>query len=313
MTAPEPASFTLADLADPSVPAATLGQLAGSRPDLWNAIVAHPNCYPGLAEWIGQQTQNPAPPPTAAEQSPQPVPEAEWTARFSREQGREPLLSEYHAAVAAGEIITERKASDVSVEQMAAGAKQMASGAKQYFTKTVAPAASGAAKSIHNAVNERSAQSPSSAMWPTVTQITILVAAFIGLFSLFLPLASVSGFGISASINFFSDELAAELGSDSKGGEGVILVLFMLALMALTVISLVFRKRWARIAVSVVAIIVGLVCMFDGFVMMVNFSRMSFVTLGAGLVLLAFVGIVLVVAGTLTLLLKKPTPVSPAV
>lgn len=312
MTTPEPASFTLADLADPTISAATLGQIAGSRPDLWSAIVAHPNCYPGLAEWIGQQTQNPAPQPTAADHNqpaaPQPVSEAEWTERFSSEQGREPLLSEYHAAVAAGEIIAERKTGDVSMEQMAAGAKQMASGAKQYFTNTVAPAASGAAKSIHDAVNERAARTPGSTMWVIWTQVAIIVAAFVGLISLFMPLASVSVFGYSLSINFFAEELAGELGGN--GGEGVILVFLMLLTMALAVISLVLRKRWARITASVVAIIVGLVGMFDGFVMMANFSRLDYVSLGAGVVLLALMGTVLVVAGILTLLLKKAAPVS---
>lgn len=52
----DPASYTAADLADPTIAPATLGQIASVRPDLWPAILAHPNCYPELAAFIQQHS-----------------------------------------------------------------------------------------------------------------------------------------------------------------------------------------------------------------------------------------------------------------
>ena len=34
--------------------ATDLQQLAATKPQLWNQILQHPNCYPALAEWIKQ-------------------------------------------------------------------------------------------------------------------------------------------------------------------------------------------------------------------------------------------------------------------
>ena len=39
-------------LRDPQFDQATLGQLATARPDLRPAVLAHPNCYPALADWL---------------------------------------------------------------------------------------------------------------------------------------------------------------------------------------------------------------------------------------------------------------------
>lgn len=42
---------------DPHLDARQLQELAGSRPDLWDEIVQHPQCYPQLNEWITSQRQ----------------------------------------------------------------------------------------------------------------------------------------------------------------------------------------------------------------------------------------------------------------
>ena len=55
----DPASYTAADLADPSIEPATLGNIAAVRQDLWPAILAHPNCYPELAAYIRQYSAQP--------------------------------------------------------------------------------------------------------------------------------------------------------------------------------------------------------------------------------------------------------------
>lgn len=52
MSEPDFSTFTAESLADPSVDAVTLGRLAATRPDLWPAILNHPNIYPDLAQWL---------------------------------------------------------------------------------------------------------------------------------------------------------------------------------------------------------------------------------------------------------------------
>lgn len=37
------------------VPAAHLADLAASRPDLWDEIWHHPNCYDGLRQWMAER------------------------------------------------------------------------------------------------------------------------------------------------------------------------------------------------------------------------------------------------------------------
>lgn len=45
---------------DSQLNGAQLQQLAGQRPDLWPQILAHPNCYPELAQWIQASMSGPA-------------------------------------------------------------------------------------------------------------------------------------------------------------------------------------------------------------------------------------------------------------
>lgn len=47
---------------NPRLSAAELQKLAVERPDLWDQILLHPKCYPGLAQWI-KRHQKPAPKP----------------------------------------------------------------------------------------------------------------------------------------------------------------------------------------------------------------------------------------------------------
>lgn len=47
-------SYTVEDLKDPNISPATLKQLSVSRHDLWDEILAHPNCYERLADSIRQ-------------------------------------------------------------------------------------------------------------------------------------------------------------------------------------------------------------------------------------------------------------------
>lgn len=60
---PDLSNFTVEDLHDPTVEAHTLQELAATRPDLWPAILNHPNTYPDLAMYIRQKMHEQAPPP----------------------------------------------------------------------------------------------------------------------------------------------------------------------------------------------------------------------------------------------------------
>lgn len=54
---------------DPNLSAAELANIAASSPQSWPQILIHPNCYPGLAEWIQAQQARGSHPITAAPSS----------------------------------------------------------------------------------------------------------------------------------------------------------------------------------------------------------------------------------------------------
>lgn len=294
MTVREPASYTLADMADASIAAATLAQLAGAREDLWPAISAHPNCYPALAEWIAQQSV-PAPAPKLAAMSSE-----AWAAQFQRNNGREATMSEYQNALATGEIMQEARSTEDAVAQIAGGAKQLASEAKDFLTTRVAPAAADAARTARTAQRDGGWQ-----MW---VPFAIPVLAFMGFMSLFLPAASASAsiFGnrISHKVSFF--------GEDAEG-VGVMLLVFLLAVLALGVTSIVKNVKWAKLAAAIAGIVVGLISLIVTISLMANVGDSSSnfgafsvnASVGSGTVMLFIVSILLVAASVITVLRKK--------
>lgn len=54
MTQPDPASFSKESIARPETTPGELAQAATVRPDLWDDILAHPNCPESTSEWIRQ-------------------------------------------------------------------------------------------------------------------------------------------------------------------------------------------------------------------------------------------------------------------
>lgn len=58
MTAQNYSSLTTIDLQNPGIDASTLCGIAAVRPDLWESILRHSNCYPALAEWIQERSAN---------------------------------------------------------------------------------------------------------------------------------------------------------------------------------------------------------------------------------------------------------------
>lgn len=291
MTVREPASYTLADMADASIGAATLAELAGAREDLWPAISAHPNCYPALAEWIAQQSV-PAPAPKLAA-----ISSEAWAAQFQRNNGREATMSEYQNALATGEIVQEARLAEDAVAQIAGGAKQLASEAKDFLTTRVAPAAADAARTAQRAGG-----------WQMWAPFAIPVLAFMGFMSLFLPAASASAaiFGnrISQKVSFF--------GEDAEG-VGVMLLVFLLAVLALGVTSIVKNAKWAKLAAAIAGIVVGLISLIVTISLMANVGDSSSnfgafsvnASVGSGTVMLFIVSILLVAASVTTALPKK--------
>lgn len=214
-------------------------------------------------------------------------------------------MSEYQQALANGEITKER---DPSVQQMADGAKQIfsgaknlydakvAPGAKEFFSEKVAPAAKNAATSARRMSGESSnARTGTLHVWTRRAPIILPAAAFLGIIALFLPIGSAFGM----SINFFSNEV---------GGEGVLLLILMLLVIAGALAAIVTRTKWAKITAGVLGLIGGLFGIFDGFGNMINLSGERGISIGFGLVLLAIVGVVLLIASGLVLLgLRRQT------
>lgn len=287
MTTPKDLSaFTAADLNDATIDPAVLASLTQARPDLWPAILAHPNCYPELGAWIRKHT---APMPQEP-QAPAPVTAAQWSATFQQANGREPSMSEYQAAVNAGLIAQERGPRDPSAEQMAAGAKQFATGAKEFFNNRVAPAAADATRAVHSAVQEQQREANATPTgWMSWAPFALPVAAFLALISLFLP--AISAYGMSVS--FFAS------------GDGPILLVMMLLVIAASVTSIILRVKWARITAGAVGIAAGLMGLIDGFLTMGSATGIDGASVGVGLVLLVLFSVVVLAAAIIILLPAK--------
>ncbi len=225
-----------------------------------------------------------------------------WAAAFQQATGREPTMHEFQTALANGEIAKER---DPSLQQMSAGARQIVagakglydsrvapaierSGAKDFITGRVEPAARGAMHATQRVAGE-SHPDASTALetWAARALIALPCAAFFAIISLFLP--AISGYGLSA--NYFND------GPD---GEGALLLFAFFLVIGAAVTGIISRRRWSRIAVGVIAVLVGLLGVGDGFGTMMSVS--DGLSVGFGLVLLAVTSVVIVASGVVVLL-----------
>src|SRR5699024_3563861 len=95
------------------------------------------------AEEGSAMTHEENPQPSSDGRTPVPTPE-QWAAQFQQEHGREPSMSEYQAALAAGVIAApgeqQPRIPDPSLQQMRQGFSQVAAGAKNLYGSRVAPA-----------------------------------------------------------------------------------------------------------------------------------------------------------------------------
>lgn len=270
MTQRDPASYTAEELTDPSIDPEVLRHITFVRPDLWDAVLAHPNCYRELAAHIhqqrGEQPQTYSPP---AEGQPQ----------------RQP---NQHA------------------QQTSAGAKTLAAGAKGYFNDTFVPATKKAAQTTNQRIGAHNAKAgvTPQPMWRFWAQIALPVVAFFGTIALFLPIASVSAFGFSQSFSYFHEE--------APSGEGAIMLTGFILVILTGVAAIWLRTTWVRITAAVVAILAGLLSGINGFGTMAALGNEPMVSLGAGIVLLALIGIALIAAAVVTLLPAKKNTTPPA-
>ena len=173
---------------------------------------------------------------------------------------------------------------------MASGAKDLANGAKAYLANTVAPAAVGAAQKV----SQRSGQAPGAVHWTIWFRFALPVLALVGIISLFMPLASASYMGRSASVNYFSE--------GAPEGEGAFMLLAFMLVIGFSVASLLTGKKWALITAGVLAILVGLIGMINGFGTASAASGERYGSAGAGAILLGTVGLTLIVSAIVTLL-----------
>lgn len=285
MTEHDPANLSAADLSDPTIAAARLAEIAQARHDLWPLILQHPNVYPGLSDWIIRQqpTQHASQQP----QAPAAMTAETWAAGFLQANGREATMGEYQAALAAGHI---RKPVDPNIQHMTEGAKQLASGAKDFFREQVAPAAAGAVRNVQQAVNEQAqGQRRGTATWLSWAPFAVPATAALMIISLLFPVGNIMG----QSFTFFHREL---------GGEGIWLLIGMLLVLGAGIFALVSRKRWATITTGVLALLLAVMGLYDGFGNAGNLNSLPYGSAGPGAVLLGLLSLVLLLAAVLTLI-----------
>lgn len=282
---------------DPNLDAAALAQLASQRRDLWPAIQRHPNCYPELRDWIGQQLAQPEQQPTAQEwtqnsqaQPEQKPTEEEWARNFQAQHGREPTMSEYQAALRNREM----RRNTPTMEEFSEGAKRAATGAKNFFDQRVAPAAKSAARQAQNAYSRQSG-SPQFALWSNRAPLVLAGAALIAIFSLMMPIASFGGM----SVNFFHEETRAE---------GIPVLILLIITIGASAATYLVPLKWLRITTGVIGAIAGLFATYDGFANVMIFSDMASTSVGMGVVLLGICGLVMLAATVLTFLSLRHLP-----
>lgn len=210
----------------------------------------------------------------------------EWAARFQAEHGREPSMTEYRAAVEAGEVRADQSR---SVQQMSDGMRQVAAGARGFFDERVAPAARDARARVERstaAAREEGGLLSQIAPWARVAAIAEAGVAFVSIFTLFLPAAT--SMGVSASM--------------MDGEDGPLLLVLFLATVGAAVTLVLTGARWARWAAGIIGGLTGLVAVIDGFWTLMNVRGEPFISAGPGAVLLGLMGALLLLLALVVLL-----------
>ncbi|MGN2367050.1 hypothetical protein ACTFPK_01755 [Actinotignum sp. UMB0459] len=295
----DPRTMTLENLADPQITARDLADIAAQRPDLWEAIAVHPQCYPALVSWIrerqaeasGQQVpqcaqaQQPAAQPEEqsapqfqqpATHASQPLTTEQWQARFQLDNGREPTLREYQEAVAQG-TVAGPGVPDNSVGDMKEGLKQFATGAKEFVSNRVAPAVAQQAGAMRQGFANASATGGIN--WRTIVPAVLIGAQVLAMLSVFLPFASA--FGFSASM----------MKGDAESAWMVILCYLIAAVFA--TLALVIKKKWTMATAGGVGLLFGILLFIGSMNALSKLSEFSEVaSVGIGFILFILATIV---------------------
>jgi len=289
MTDREPGSFTAEELANPTTDAATLAQAAAVRPDLWSAILANPNCYPELGQWIRQQqgAQNvpPAQPQAQDAQGSQSPEAPQWAqspqqgqrAQFGQEQNQHGQQQNQH-----GQQQNQhgQQQAQPGANQFFDGAQQMAQGAKSFLNDAGQRAGKRASDDPNSFLNKF-----------TWGQVGVVIAAVVGFIGLFLPAVSASAYGFSVSASFI------------QSGDGVLLLILFLGTIGLTIFSGYSTQRPVLITSWVVALIAGVVSVIDAIATLANVAGSGFGP-GLGIFVVLLVGLA-IIAGTVLDIMQR--------
>ncbi len=317
----DPRTMTLENLGDPQITARDLADIAAQRPDLWDAIAVHPQCYPALVAWIRErqaeaqaqqapqfaQTQQPAthPEEQPAAQEPageyqQPEPQFQQTEpQFQQpaahaQQALQPLTAEQWQArfqLDNGREPTLREYQEAVAQGAVAGpgvpdnsVGDMKEGLKQFAT--------GAKDFVSNRVAPAVAQQ-AGAMRQSFANASagraskwhvIIPAVLIGaqiLAMLSVFLPLVSSFGFSVSL----------MTADSEIGWMVLLCYLIAAVFS--TLALVIKKKWTMATAGGVGLLFGLLWLIGIMNALSKLPDISgFANLGFGFILLMLATIV---------------------
>lgn len=254
--------FTQQDLANPGIDQNTLHELANARPDLWQAIAAHPQCYPELRAWIEQNLSY-----QAAQSNPQQSDQArqlQSEGSFTQAHQTQTENSSSQASQASLSQPEDSHASD-ALGEIADGAKQAAAGAKQLFSETVVPFAKSATKDINTGVQDRVKAAQTVSIPEKISLYTPIINAISGAVALisllFLPFVSVMGLPVS---------LVAMLDGGSSNLDVFLLIIAAVLLIAGGLFLLCAPKHtyahiatWAVVASSALLFVEIVSCMFS--------------------------------------------------
>lgn len=279
MTDREPGSFTAEELASPTTDAATLARAAAVRPDLWSAILANPNCYPELGDWIRQQqsaqNQRPTPHQQQAAQGSQSQEAPQWAQ--SPQQGQQAQYGQQQNQYGQQQA---QPGQQQGTNQFFDGAQQMAQGAKSFLNDAGQRAGKRASDDPNSFLNKF-----------TWGQVGVVIAAVVGFIGLFLPAVSASAYGFSVSASFI------------QSGDGVLLLILFLGTIGLTIFSGYSTQRPVLITSWVVALIAGVVSVIDAIATLANVAGYGFGP-GIGVFVVVLVGLALI-AGTVLDIMQR--------
>lgn len=279
MTDRDPASYTAADLTDPTINAATLRSIAAERSDLWPQVLQHPSCYPGLAEYIRGQQAPPQPPAGQPQQQGPGAGEQITAGARQVAEGAQDFFRNTAAPAVSGATRSARANGSKSWTFLGRLAQPVI--ALLGFITLFAPALR--ASDEYNVEGTAENLAEQFGMSDELDQVR-------------------DEYGLHTSQNFLTQDLTAA---------GVILLLLFLATIGLAVASLVMSQAWTRYAAGAAGGLAGLIGIIVSIIYLVAATD-DVNAVGFGAVLMLILSILLIAASVIALLpQKKSAPPQP--